>query len=80
VGGCHIAQYQIKCILGLTEKGEMDKTSNGYYFSGNLASPNQHVTCGRIETQATQATGLGRLLLLHIISSLAATRKIYLEI
>ena len=41
-GECHIAQHQTKCILGLTERGEMDKTSNSYDSFGDWASPNQH--------------------------------------
>jgi len=30
-------------MLGLTERGEMDKTGNSYYAFGDWASPNQHV-------------------------------------
>jgi len=42
-GECHIAQHQTECMLGLTERGEMDKTGNSYYAFGDWASPNQHV-------------------------------------
>ena len=42
-GECHIAQHQTECILGLTERGEMQKTGNIYYSFGDWASQNQHV-------------------------------------
>jgi len=42
-GECHIAQYQAECMLGLTERGEMEKSGNSYYSFGDWASQNQHV-------------------------------------
>ena len=49
-GECHTAQHQTEGILGLTDRGEMDKTGQGgreagnsYYSLGDWASPNQHV-------------------------------------
>jgi len=42
-GECHIAQHQTEYILGLTERGGMDKSGSNHYSFGNWASPNQHV-------------------------------------